>query len=264
MDPSSHKRYHLHEWKPLGMFNKYFSGTAEKYITEEVVRFPIEQIYKVAGQGQITGELLIDISVGPAIYHLLPIFEFFKDITILEFSDLCVKELKEWKNKESESYDWTHALSIMAELQGTSFKGNETENALRRSISHILKCDFTKETFTEEVFLPKADCVLSMYVLHLVSDDQDDYSRNLKKVSGMLKLGGHLLLFGLFNAKYYTIGENKFHLLATDKKSVEDIMREAGFVIELLEVKESKMRDDTTYLEHFYFIKALKKSNALV
>ncbi|CAH2320169.1 indolethylamine N-methyltransferase [Pelobates cultripes] len=117
MDPSSLKRYHLHEWEPIDLFNAYYSATAVKCITDEALRFPIEQLYKVAGQGQITGERLIDISAGPNIYHLLPIFEFFRDITILEFSDLCVKELEKWKNKESESYDWTHALSIMSELQ---------------------------------------------------------------------------------------------------------------------------------------------------
>ncbi|CAH2320306.1 nicotinamide N-methyltransferase-like [Pelobates cultripes] len=119
MDPSSHKRYHLHECEPTDRFNAYYSGTVEKYITDETVRFPMQQLYKVAGQGQITGDYLIDISSGCNIHHLLPMFEFFKDITILEFSDLCLKELVKWKHRESESYDWTHALSIMKELQGS-------------------------------------------------------------------------------------------------------------------------------------------------
>ncbi|CAH2320308.1 nicotinamide N-methyltransferase-like [Pelobates cultripes] len=119
MDSSSHKRYHLHEWEPTDMFNAYYSRKSEKYITDETVRFPMEQLYKVAGQGEITGDYLIDISGGCNIHHLLPIFEFFRDITILEFSDLCVKELVKWKHRESESYDWTHVLSIMAELQGS-------------------------------------------------------------------------------------------------------------------------------------------------
>ncbi|XP_063291710.1 nicotinamide N-methyltransferase-like [Pelobates fuscus] len=264
MDPSSHKRYHVHEWEPTDMLNAYQSKTAEEYITDETVRFPIEQLYKVAGQGQITGDYLIDISAGPVAYYLLPIFEFFRDITILEFSDLCVKELEKWRNSDSESYDSTHALSIMAELQGTSFKGNEMENALRRNISHILKCDFTKENITDPVVLPKADCVLSLYVFHAVCEDLDEYCRNLKKVSCLLKLGGHLLLIGLVNAKYYTVGGSKYHILTTDKKFIEEALRDAGFVIEHMEVIESKMRNDTTYVEHMCFIKASKERNVLI
>ncbi|CAH2320309.1 nicotinamide N-methyltransferase-like [Pelobates cultripes] len=264
MDPSSHKRYHLHEWEPTDLFNAYYSGTSEKYITEETVRFPVEQLYKVAGQGQIQGDYLIDISAGCNIHHLLPIFEFFRDITILESSDLCVKELVKWKHKESKNYDWTHVLSIMAELQGTSFKGNEMENALRRNISHILNCDFTKENITDPVVLPKADCVVSLYVFHVVSEDLVEYCRNLKKVSCLLKLGGHLLLLGLFNGKYYTVDGSKYHVLTSDKKSIEEALIDAGFVIEHIEVIESKMRNDTTYCEHMFFIKALKKSNVLV
>ncbi|XP_063291701.1 nicotinamide N-methyltransferase-like [Pelobates fuscus] len=239
-------------------------GTVDKYIMDEVVRFPIEQLYKVAAQGQITGECLIDISVGPYIYHLLPIFEYFKDVTILEFSDLCVKELVKWKNKESESYDWTHAFLIMAELQGTSFKGEEIENALRRKISRILKCDFAKENVTDPVVLPKADCVLSMFVLHAVSEDHDEYGRNLKTIACMLKLGGHLLLFGVFNAKFYSVGESKFHILPSDEKSIKKDLREAGFVIDHLEVVESKIRNESIYCEHVWFIKALKVSNVVV
>ncbi|CAH2320302.1 nicotinamide N-methyltransferase-like [Pelobates cultripes] len=119
MDSSSHKRYHLHEWDTKDFFNTYFSGRSEKNIFDDAVKFPIEQLYKVAGLGQITGDCLLDISAGPVIHHLLPIFESFKRITILEFSDLCVNELEKWKSKESDFLDWTHALSIMAELQGT-------------------------------------------------------------------------------------------------------------------------------------------------
>ncbi|XP_063291714.1 nicotinamide N-methyltransferase-like [Pelobates fuscus] len=264
MDPGSHKRYHLHEWEPTDFFNAYHSRKTEKYITDETVRFPMEQLYRVAGQGKIMGDYLIDISGGCNIYHLLPIFEVFRDITILEFSDLCVKDLVKWKHRESESYDFTHALSIMEELQGSSFKGNEMENALRRNISHILKCDFTKENITDPVVLPKADCVLSVYIFHAVSEDLDDYCRNLKKVSCLLKLGGHLLLFGLFNGKYYTVGGSKYHILTSDKTSVEEALRDAGFVIEDMEVIESKIRNDTSYWEHLCFIKALKERNVLV
>ncbi|XP_063291717.1 nicotinamide N-methyltransferase-like [Pelobates fuscus] len=213
---------------------------------------------------QITGDCLIDISIGCNIHHLLPMFEFFKDIIILESSDLCVKELVKWKHRESESYDWTHAVSIMAELEGTSFNSTEMENALRRNISHILKCDFTKENITDPVVLPKADCVVSVVIFHAVSKDLDEYCRNLKKVSCMLKLGGHLLLFGLVKAKYYTVGESKFHFLTTDKMSIEDTVRNAGFVIEHVEVKESEMCNDTTYSERVCFIKALKKSHVFV
>ncbi|XP_063291711.1 nicotinamide N-methyltransferase-like [Pelobates fuscus] len=214
--------------------------------------------------GQITGDHLIDISVGPAIHHLLLIFEFFKGITILECSDYCVNELEKWKTKESDCFDWTHALSIMEKLQGTSFKGEDIENTLRRKISHILKCDFTKENVTDPVVLPKADCVLSMFVLHVVSDDHNDYCRNLKKISCMLKLGGHLLLFGVFNGTYYTVGESKFHVLTSDEKSIKDDLREAGFTIEHLEVIESKTHNDTIDIEHVWLIKALKVNDVFV
>ncbi|XP_053308229.1 nicotinamide N-methyltransferase-like [Spea bombifrons] len=261
MDPS-HKHYHVHEFDTKEFFNRYFSAATDKVYCDEVLMFPMKELHKAVTPGDIRGEVLIDMSVGCSIHHLLPVSEYFKEIIVLEFSDACIKDLENWVKKGDDAFDLSHTSKFMTELQGTSDTWEEKEENLRKKIKHILKCDFTKENPTDPVVLPKADCVLSLYVKTIIAKDHETYINNLKKVSRMLKPGGHLLLLGGFNAKYYTIGKDKFHALTYNEEFIRKALTIAGFVIEHLEVQESQMRNENAYVGHVFFIKALKIKEA--
>ncbi|CAJ0967704.1 unnamed protein product [Ranitomeya imitator] len=84
----------------------------------------------------------------------------------------------------------------------------------------------------DPIVLPPADCIISAWLLDVISKDQDDNIRYLKKVAGLLKLGGHMILLGDLNTTYYTIGKRKFHILNyDDEEFVRKALVEAGFVL---------------------------------
>uniref|UniRef100_A0A8C5R978 Uncharacterized protein n=1 Tax=Leptobrachium leishanense TaxID=445787 RepID=A0A8C5R978_9ANUR len=160
--------------------------------------------------------------------------------------------------KERNAIDWSHASQTVAALEGKSDKWKEKEESLRHRVKKILKCDFERDNPTHPVVLKKADCLLSLYVLHFVSKDLDAFCSNLRKVSSMLKLGGRLLLFGGFNANYYTVDGEAFHLLPLDEPFVRKALLETGFIVLNLEMIESTVRNEVVYYEHIYFIDAVK------
>uniref|UniRef100_A0A8C5R804 Phenylethanolamine N-methyltransferase n=1 Tax=Leptobrachium leishanense TaxID=445787 RepID=A0A8C5R804_9ANUR len=256
MDHSALKHYHLHDFDPRRLHETYYSASADSKMKEDIVLFPIKQLMKISGR--IKGESVIDCSVGCDIFHLLPICEGFQDIAILESADSCIVELEKWTKKEQDAIDLSHASQIVTALEGNSDKWKEKEESLRQRIKNILKCDFERDNPTHPVVLKKADCLLSLYVLHFVSKDLDVFCSNLQKFSSILKLGGRLLLFGGFNATFYTVDGEAFHLLPLDEPFVRKALLETGFVVLNLETIENKVRNELAHYEHIYFIDALK------
>ncbi|KAM8939576.1 nicotinamide N-methyltransferase-like [Pelodytes ibericus] len=240
MDSSLRKLYHVHGFDPQHLTDTYFSPKADKDLREEAVIDSMKYIHKEAISGHVKGDLLIDISFGPGISHLFSIFDQFKEITILEFNDRSVKYLERWINKHEDATDWTHVSEILMELHGKCDVWQEKEEALRRKIKLVLKCDFDKENLMDRITLPKADCIITTWILDCVSKDHAAYCRNLRKISSLLKPGGHLILFGDINVTYYMIGQEKFHILTYDEEFLRSSLKDARFKIERYEAIDRK------------------------
>ncbi|CAH2320319.1 nicotinamide N-methyltransferase-like [Pelobates cultripes] len=258
MDPSSPKYYLEDNFDPNDLYDIYVGATADKKHMDELLLFPLKVIFSEVKSGRIKGSTLIDISFGPFIFHLLPLCKYFKDITVLEFNEPCLKVLQKWLNKDEDALDWSHAAKIAAELEGNSENWVEKEEDLRRCIKTILPCDFNKQNPTDPVVLAKADCVINLYVLGKISKDSDSYRQNLKIMSSMLKLGGRLLLIGAFKASHYKVSGEKYHVLNFNEEELRTMLKDCGFNIERMEVMESKIRSDVIYYHQMFYVCAVK------
>ncbi|XP_063291725.1 nicotinamide N-methyltransferase-like [Pelobates fuscus] len=260
MDPSSCKYYHEDHIDSKSLYDIYVGPTAIKYF-DEIFKFPLKAICSDLKSGCIGGSSLIDISTGAILFHLLPFCKYFKDITILEFNESCVQDLQKWLNQEDDSFDWSHAAKIVAELEGNTEKWVQKEDDLRRCVTHILKSDFAKENPTDPIVLPKVDCVVSLYVLGTISKDLESYCHNLKIISSMLKLGGRLILFGFFNSSFFIAGGHKYHVLHFNEEDLRKALKYSGFSVERMEVKECKTQHDSSPYDHVFFVNAAKKED---
>ncbi|XP_075044352.1 nicotinamide N-methyltransferase-like [Mixophyes fleayi] len=232
MDSTLKKHYHVDGFNPNTLMDAYFSPKSEDYLLQESTITLMALLHKAFTSGYVTGKTLIDISPGPIIYQLLPVCEFLEEITILEFNDLCIKELEKWINKDADAFDWTHALTIMAQLHGSSDGRQGREDLLRSKVKQIVKCDFSKNNPMDPLVLPKVDCVMSIWGLDVISKDKDTYYKNLKKISSFLKLGGYLIIYADINTSYFKIGDHKFHLLTYDDNFLRKALSDEGFKIE--------------------------------
>ncbi|KAG8543342.1 hypothetical protein GDO81_024881 [Engystomops pustulosus] len=159
--------------------------------------------------------LLIDLSIGCLVDHLYTANKYFKDIIVLKARERDFKDMKILVD--------TGKLHVQKE--GNSDHGKPT-------IQSLLKIDPEKENMTQPKTLPPADAVISAGLLDVISKDEKDYKRYLRKFLRLLKTGGHLLLFGALNATYIKVGEEKLNVF----KYTEDFVRKAltaeNFIIE--------------------------------
>ncbi|XP_053310049.1 nicotinamide N-methyltransferase-like [Spea bombifrons] len=258
MDSTTFKYYHVHEFDSKCYLDAFLSPNTNKQLQEEAIWRPMKYMHKELVSGHVKGYNLIDITVGPSICHLFPVCEFFKEITILEFNRFCVAELDKWLSNDKEAFDWSHASKFMMDLEGKSGGWKEKEELLRGKIKSILKCDITKDNPTDPVELPKADCIICMWVLDVISTDKDAYISNLRKISSLLKPGGRLMLVSDINATFYIVGEHKYGVLTYDEEFLKTALKNEGYIIETYEAHDRKVCLDYIDYEKLAFLTALK------
>ncbi|XP_075047520.1 nicotinamide N-methyltransferase-like [Mixophyes fleayi] len=259
MDCSSHKLYHVHDFDSRANLDTYFSDKPEMVFGEETVKFPMEKFHYIFNAGRIKGKVLFDISSGSIIHHLYSASEFFKEISVLRFNEKCIMELNKWLHMRTGAFVWDHASTYIKEMKEKSDQCQDKEIMLKMAIKYIVKCDIEKENLTDSVVLPQADCVISAWLLEVLSKDQDDYLINFKKFTRLLKPKGYLIILGILNATYFTGGQDRFHIFKYDENYLRKVLTGEGFIIDHCDVLKRKAVSDLTDYEAMVFISAYKE-----
>ncbi|XP_056397756.1 nicotinamide N-methyltransferase-like [Hyla sarda] len=261
MDPGCHKLYHVHGFDSRQFLEHYLSDKADMVFGEESLKFPIENLTKVFTEGHIKGDVLIDLSLSSMVHHLYSACEFFNHIIVLKAQDRCILELKRWLNTRTGAFDWGHATKLHADIEGKCDQLQDKEEKVRSAVQHVMRCNLEQENMTDPIVLPPADCIISTWILGAISKDQDEYIRYLRKFSGLLKPGGHLIIIEDLDGTYYTVGNERHHYLTCD----EDFLRKAlvgeGFVINYCKVqKRTNMSDLVDYSSSIFIAAHREKS----
>ncbi|XP_075696811.1 nicotinamide N-methyltransferase-like [Rhinoderma darwinii] len=259
MDSSPHKLYHVHGFDSRQHLEDYFSDKPDMAFGDDTLKFPIENLREVFTVGHINGDILIDLSPGSLVHHLYSACEFFKNIIVLKANNRCIMELKRWVDERTGAFYWGHTSTLLQEKEENSDQFEDKEGKLRSAIQHVVKCDLEKENMTDPLVLPPADCVLSACLLDVISKDQDDYIRYLRKFSRLLNPGGHLIIIGVFDATFFIIGKDKYHLFTYDEDFVRKALVGEGFIIDYCKVKERTAVSDLTDYKAFFSIAAHKE-----
>ncbi|XP_073459507.1 indolethylamine N-methyltransferase-like [Aquarana catesbeiana] len=254
MDSTTHKLYHVHGMDSRSYLDTYFSNKEDMAFAEDTLKFPMAMIHYQFSIGRAEGTFLIDISLGSIIHHLYFISKFFKKIVLLKFQERCIMELNRWLHDRTGAYDWSHTSSAAAELEGTRDQLQEQGMRLRSSIKQILKCDFEQENISSPVLLPLADCIISAWILEMISKNEDEYMKNLEKTIKLLKPGGQLLLIVALDMTYWFAGAERFHCFKCNEEFVKNAFGKVGLVIDYYAVQRRRNVSDFADYKAFLFI----------
>ncbi|XP_063798045.1 indolethylamine N-methyltransferase-like [Pseudophryne corroboree] len=256
MDSSAHKFYPVHGFDSRELLETYFSNKQEMGFLDDTMKFPMECLHRAFSDGHIKGDLLIDISIGSIIHHLYTASGYFKEILVLKCSEQCIMELNKWINTRTGAFDWSHIMTYIKCLEGNGDLCQDKDITLKTTITKTVKCDFDKENLTDPEVLPPADCVISVVLLELISKDQDDYIRNFRNFTKLLKPEGHLLIIGVLNASFVTIGPDRVHILKYNENFVRKVLADEGFIMDDCAVQKRTSVSDLTDFESAIFIMA--------
>ncbi|XP_075184885.1 nicotinamide N-methyltransferase-like [Anomaloglossus baeobatrachus] len=259
MDPRKHKLYHECGFDSRQHLEHYMSDKPEMVFEEDFLIFPIKNLRKAFMEGHIEGDVLIDLTIGSMIHHLYSACDFFKHIIVLKVRDRCIMELKRWVDSRTGAFSWGHAAKIHVDIEGKSDKLHEKEEKMKSAIEHVVKCHLGKDNMLDPIDLPPADCIISAWLLDVISKDQDDYMRYIKKFSKLLKPGGHIILLGSVDATYFTVGKDKLHIFSYNEEMARNALVRAGFVVDCCEVMKRTVESDLSDYKGVIFISAHKE-----
>ncbi|XP_069804200.1 nicotinamide N-methyltransferase-like [Dendropsophus ebraccatus] len=259
MEAPKKKLYHMHGMNSRGFLQTYFSGFGESKFAEETLNFLMKKLHDVLAAGHFKGKNAYDFSIGSIIHQLYTVSDFYSEITILKLNDSCIMELKKWLETHTGAFDWAHAHNYWRGLQGTGDQAEiDREEKLKKSIIKMVKFDLQKENLTDPEVLEQADCIITAWLLDVISQDENEYIKNFQKITKFLKPGGLLIVIGCLNTTYYAVGNDRHHVFTYDESFLRKNLVNEGFKIKTCEVLDSKVETDLTDYRQFVFLTAVK------
>ncbi|KAJ1196427.1 hypothetical protein NDU88_000298 [Pleurodeles waltl] len=211
-------------------------------------------------QGDVKGDSLTALCLGPYLQYILPLCNYFNEITFACADDKSIQEIKKWLKNEPDIMDYSHAMKMICELQGRGETLPEVEQMLRKKIRTVLECDVTSRNPLSPVIHPQADCLLLVHCLEHFVTNKKSYCEALKNVSSLVKPGGHLLMITKFCATFFMCGDFRFPIFCLEEGFLKDALKGAGYVIEEDHIYPRKTQSlfDVADFQYFAVLKARK------
>ncbi|XP_008435052.1 phenylethanolamine N-methyltransferase [Poecilia reticulata] len=208
---------------------------------DSIVPWKLACLHRAFTEGDVSGELLVDIGSGPTFYQVMSGCEVFNKLILTDFLEINRRELRRWLQDEGGcSLDWTPYLEHVCKLEGRrSSAWPEKATRLRQVVSDILPVDVHCSQPVAPDSLPPtgADCLVSCFCLESVSPDLPAFTRALGHIGKLLRPGGHLMLIGALGESYYFGGPGvRIPVVPLNEAQVCESLRETGYTLIRLEV----------------------------
>lgn len=231
---------------------------------DSIVPWKLACLHRAFTEGDVSGDLLIDVGSGPTLYQVLSGCEIFNKVLLTDFLEVNRQELKSWLQGQGSSLDWTPYLQHVCKLEGRGpSEWAEKAAKLREVVSDVLPIDVHRAQPMAPDALPSAgaDCLVSCFCLESVSPDLPAFTRALGHIGKLLRPGGHLLLIGALGESYYFGGPGvKIPVVPLDEAQVCVSLKENGYSLIRLEVYQlpQDMRVGVDDVSGVFFVKARK------
>ena len=176
---------------------------------------------------------LLEFGGGPVVTSLISAVPYVDQITFAAYLENERKEITLWKNREEGAHDWSaHFKYVVNEVEHIAGDDvwREREELLRKCITSIIPCDI----FSGNPLLVKQEpfeIVTTSLCLEAACTTYPEYKEAVKKLVGLLKPGGFILMFIVERQTFYVVGGKKWSCLYLTLEQVKEALAEAGTVI---------------------------------
>ena len=139
---------------------------------------------------------LLDYGCGPVVCNIISASNHVSEITMAEYTPQSRILLEQWmKEGAMEKFDWTpHFKYIVQTLEGkTENEAKEREKELHQKLKNIISCNIKQDPHITSEYLGPYNILICALVLNITSTSVVDYEAQMKKLSSLVKRGGHFL-----------------------------------------------------------------------
>lgn len=180
---------------------------------------------------------LLEFAGGPVISNLISAVPYVSKIIFSAYLESERKEVELWKHRKEGAHDWgSHIKYVVNEVEHITGDDawREREELLRKRITNIIACDILRENpllAEQEPF----EIVFTSLCLEAACTTYAEYKEGVKKLVGLLKPGGFLLMIIVERQTYYVVGKKKWSSVYLTLEQVKVALSEAGTTIFVVE-----------------------------
>lgn len=225
------------DFNPKELLNLFYA-TAEGSPSEkgafDFYRRHLYNFYtKYSSKWDATTARLLEFGGGPVIAPLISAAPFVDQITFAAHLESERKEIELWKDGKKDAHDWSShfkcTVNEVEQIPGDD-AWREREALLRNRMSSIIPCDI----FRDNPLLVKQEpfeIISTSLCLESACTTYAEYKEGIKKLVGLLKPGGFILVFLVERETFYVVGNKKWSCLYLTLEQVKEALTEVGTAV---------------------------------
>ena len=242
----SNGRSFIEEFDPKGFLSTFSSSpggnpnSAFTFYRERLHRF-----YKrYSSKWDDKTARLLEFGGGPVITTLISAAPYVNEIIFAAHTESERKEIELWKNRKQGAHDWSsYFKDIVCKVENIAGDDawREREELLRKRISSIIACDISWDYPLAVKQEPAFEIVSTSLCLESGCPTYIKYKEGIKKLVGLLKPGGFLLMIIVERETFYVDGKKKWSTLYLTLEQVKEALAEAGITVIVAEREPASM-----------------------
>ena len=228
---------YVDDFNPKELLNLFYAtaegSPSEKGAFDFYRRHLLNFYTKYSSKWDTTTARLLEFGGGPVIAPLISAAPFVDQITFAAYLESERKEIELWKDGKEDAHDWSsHFKCTVNEIERIPGDDawREREDLLRKRMSNIIPCDI----FRDNPLLVKQEpfeIVSTSLCLESACTTYAEYKEAIKKLVGLLKPGGFILVFLVERETFYVVGNKKWSCLYLTLEQVKEVLTEVGTAV---------------------------------
>ena len=184
---------------------------------------------------------LLEYGGGPVIYPLISACPYVGEITFSDFQEASLEAVSMWKNESEGCHNWRPYFKyIISEVEGNVSEEVvlQREMELRKKLRHFVIGDILADDILASDGSPRTmpesfDIVSCNLCLEVPAKSIDDYERNVRRLSTLVKPEGFVISLITLENPFYSLTPTKERtpLLYVREHDVREAYEKAGFTI---------------------------------
>lgn len=209
-------------WTPAEYLADYYSEVDVD--EQETIAFFSEEARRMPA-----GEPALVFGAGPTLHHVFPIVTRASEIHLGDYLTCNLDEITRWIGQEEGAHDWKPFVDHTLQCEGAATPKSEEifdrECLARARITALLEVDVRRDSPLTTAQRQYAT-VLSAFCADSATPDREEWRLYMRRIIGLVRPGGTLLLAALGQTHAYYVGGKAFPSPALDEGDVARVLQD--------------------------------------
>ncbi len=209
------------EWEPRDYLKEYYSTVEPD--ERATIAFFVDAMKDVA-----PGEPVLVFGAGPTLHHVFLAAETASEIHLGEYLPANLREIEGWLKRDPKAHDWRPFVHHTLECEGLDRPAPEEitfrQELTRARITKLVAVDLRKDNPLGDASPCQYGTVISAYCADSATGDKAAWAAYMKRIAGLVRPGGTLLVAALRHSRGYIVGGKTFPSPNIDENDLQAVL----------------------------------------